>query len=76
MKDPRGAKVEVGGPQGRLMRVRNSSRVFCCVRKQPSMQDVTVDEPGFCTPRMVMQRCLCSPCQYLSGCKAWPGERT
>ena len=41
-----------------LMSVRNSSRVFCCVRKQPSMHDVTVDDPGFCTPRIVMQRCL------------------
>ena len=42
----------------RLMSVRNSSRVFCCVRKQPSMQDVTVIAPGFWTPRMVMHMCL------------------
>lgn len=42
----------------RFMRVRNSSRVFCCVRKHPSIQDVTVIDPGFWTPRMVMHRWL------------------
>ena len=28
------------------------------MRKHPSIHDVTVMEPGFCTPRMVMHRCL------------------
>jgi len=40
------------------MRVRNSSRVFCCVRKQPSIHEVVVIEPGFCTPRIVMHKWL------------------
>ena len=40
------------------MSVRNSSRVFCCVRKQPSMHEVVVIEPGFCTPRIVMHKWL------------------
>lgn len=40
------------------MSVRNSSRVFCCVRKQPSIQEVVVIEPGFCTPRIVMHKWL------------------
>ena len=42
----------------RFMSVRNSSRVFCCVRKQPSMHEVVVIEPGFCTPRIVMHKWL------------------
>lgn len=41
-----------------LIRVRNSSRVFCCVRKQPNMQEVVVMAPGFCTPRIVIHKCL------------------
>ena len=45
------------------MSVRNSSLVFCCVRKQPSIQDVMVADPGFCTPRIVIHRCLESDCQ-------------
>jgi hypothetical protein len=40
------------------MSVRNSSRVFCCVRKQPSIHEVVVIEPGFCTPRIVMHKWL------------------
>ena len=42
----------------RFKRVRNSSRVFCWVRKQPSMHEVVVIEPGFCTPRIVMHKWL------------------
>ena len=41
-----------------FMSVRNSSRVFCWVRKQPSIHDVIVAAPGFWTPRMVMHMCL------------------
>jgi hypothetical protein len=41
-----------------FIKVRNSSRVFCCARKRPSMHDVTVVDPGFWTPRIVMQRWL------------------
>jgi hypothetical protein len=40
------------------MSVRNSSLVFCCVRKQPSIHEVVVIEPGFCTPRIVMHKWL------------------
>ena len=68
MNAPKDASVNAGAGAGsedrdkqvryRLMSVRNSSRVFCCVRKQPSMQDVTVTAPGFCTPRIVMHMCL------------------
>jgi hypothetical protein len=49
------------GPDGihrPLMSVKNSSRVFCWVRKQPIMHEVVVIAPGFCTPRMVMHMCL------------------
>ena len=42
----------------RFKSVRNSSRVFCCVRKQPSIHEVVVIEPGFCTPRIVMHKWL------------------
>lgn len=41
-----------------FINVRNSSRVFCCVRKQPSMHEVVVIAPGFCTPRIVIHKCL------------------
>lgn len=37
------------------------------------MHEVTVDEPGFCTPRMVMQRCLLG--SLLVVCEARTGGR-
>ena len=38
-----------------LMSVRNSARVLSERRKAPSIAEVTVLAPGFCTPRIVMQ---------------------
>lgn len=40
------------------IKVKNSSRVFCWVRKQPRIVEVTVVAPGFCTPRIVMHMWL------------------
>lgn len=45
---------------GERMSVRNSSRVFCWVRKQPSIVEVTVEAPGFWTPRIDMHMWLLS----------------
>jgi hypothetical protein len=49
----------VGRKEGRkewrtLIRFKNSALVLSMERKQPSMEEVTVTEPGFCTPRIVM----------------------
>jgi len=46
-----------GGAHAERTRWRNSLRVRGSVLKSPSMQDVTVVECGFCTPRIAMQRC-------------------
>lgn len=40
------------------MSVRNSLLVLSDLRKAPSIADVTVVAPGFCTPRIVMHICL------------------
>jgi hypothetical protein len=57
------------------MSVRNSSRVFCCVRKQPSMHEVVVIEPGFCTPRIVMHKWLDAGTARKVGGRMDGGER-
>src|SRR5690606_4736031 len=42
------------------IRASTSARVFSSLRKIPRMADVTVREPGFLTPRMLMHRCSAS----------------
>lgn len=36
----------------------NSARVLSLRRNAPSIEEVMVDAPGFCTPRIVMHWCL------------------
>lgn len=44
-----------GGEGGtNRIRARNSERVLSLRRKAPSMAEVMVVAPGFCTPRIVM----------------------
>lgn len=48
------SQEDTGRAETHLIRARNSALVLSERRNAPSMADVMVVAPGFCTPRMVM----------------------
>ncbi len=56
-QEPRSASASFYTPLARWrMSDRNSLRVSCSSRKQPSIDDVTASECCFSTPRIIMHR--------------------